>query len=428
MELTTINLSDLNDGPAIQLMTDAQDANVSNPVSNPASLPGIELLMNNKNKEKDILDSTYVELENDLELLSMPDVSNNTSQFPTQKAQFPEHNTQFPEHNTQFPQHNTQFPQHNTQFPMMNTFTHVPPVPDIYPQQDTLKEKFKYIHKLEELQKKGAKLSKQYDMESSLTEMQVEYDTLISDKESSNSIKFQGKALMALITGFEFLNNKFDPFDIKLDGWGEQVNENISDYDDIFSELHDKYKSKAKMGPELRLLFSLSSSALLIHMTNGVFKSAMPGMDDIMRQNPDLMQQFSQAAVNNISETKPGFGSFMNNVVNNGANKSHDTQQMFNPQLSKRPDLANARQSQVGEDISSSFSNVAEQSKSMRKPRPDMSGPTDDLKALLAGVKKTDEDTSVISLSDLQEISNSNKPTKPASKRKSKSNTMSVCL
>ena len=34
--------------------------------------------------------------------------------------------------------------------------------------------------------------------------------------------KFQGKMLMAMITGMEFLNNKFDPFDVKLDGWGSR--------------------------------------------------------------------------------------------------------------------------------------------------------------------------------------------------------------
>ena len=31
-----------------------------------------------------------------------------------------------------------------------------------------------------------------------------------------------------------FLNNKFDPFDIKLDGWSESVNENLSDFDEAF--------------------------------------------------------------------------------------------------------------------------------------------------------------------------------------------------
>ena len=73
---------------------------------------------------------------------------------------------------------------------------------------------------------------------------------------------------------------------------------NVEDYDEIFAELHEKYKSKAKMAPELKLLFQLGGSAIMIHMTNTMFKSSMPGMDDIMRQNPELMQQFTQAAVN----------------------------------------------------------------------------------------------------------------------------------
>ena len=33
----------------------------------------------------------------------------------------------------------------------------------------------------------------------------------------------------------QFLNNRFDPFDVKLDGWAEQVNEILDDYDEIFS-------------------------------------------------------------------------------------------------------------------------------------------------------------------------------------------------
>ena len=37
-------------------------------------------------------------------------------------------------------------------------------------------------------------------------------------------------------------------------------------------------------------------------------------MDDIMRQNPDLMQQFTQAAVNQMETSNPGFGGFMNMV------------------------------------------------------------------------------------------------------------------
>jgi len=207
-------------------------------------------------------------------------------------------------------------------------FNNVPMNPDVpvdpQPQmskEELLREKFKLLRKLEELETKGVTLTKKYSMESSMMEMRGEYETHVEEREQHNSKKFQSKMLLACITGLEFLNTKFDPFDLKLDGWSEQVNENIDEYDDIFAELHDKYKSKAHMAPELKLLFQLGGSAIMLHMTNTMFKSALPGMDDIMRQNPELMQQFTQAAVNSMSstsQTKTGFGNFMSDMVGGG--------------------------------------------------------------------------------------------------------------
>ena len=183
--------------------------------------------------------------------------------------------------------------------------------------EEMLREKFKILRKLEALEKKGVEFSRKYTMESSLAEMQGEYETIVEEKNKKNSMKFQGNMLMAIINGVEFLNSRFDPFDIKLDGWSEQVNENIQDYDDIFGELFEKYKSRATMAPELKLLFQLGGSGIMVHMTNTMFKSAMPGMDDILRQNPDLMRQFQTAAVNSMGQTNPGLSGFMNGVMNN---------------------------------------------------------------------------------------------------------------
>lgn len=202
--------------------------------------------------------------------------------------------------------------------------------------EELLREKFKLLRKLEELESKGITLTKKYTMESSILEMRGEYETHVEERERQNSKKFQAKMLLACITGLEFLNNKFDPFDLKLDGWSEQVNENIDEYDEIFAELHEKYKSKAQMAPELKLLFQLGGSAIMLHMTNTMFKSALPGMDDIMRQNPELMQQFTQAAVNSMSSSNQaqglrgngnggggggigsGFTSFMSDIMGGG--------------------------------------------------------------------------------------------------------------
>ena len=52
--------------------------------------------------------------------------------------------------------------------------------------EDLLKEKFVYLRKLEELEKKGVSLTKHYSMESSLDEMKGEYEMIIAEKEKSN--------------------------------------------------------------------------------------------------------------------------------------------------------------------------------------------------------------------------------------------------
>lgn len=328
---------------------------------------------------------------------------------------------------------------------------HVPAAPKLT-HEEMVREKFKALRNLESLEKKGVKLSKKYNMESSLTEMQGEYEMIIADKEREASSKFQGRMLMAAVTGLEFLNNRFDPFDVKLDGWAEQMNENMEDYDEIFAELHDKYKSKAKMAPELKLLFQLGGSAIMVHMTNTMFKSAMPGMDDIMRQNPELMQQFTQAAVNSMGESNPGFSGFMNGVMNNdrpggdvmpnvtpGPPPPPVSTQSLRSQRkeSNRPDLTAAR-GDDGIDITEQFENLQKQDPPTRSakpktPRPEMKGPSD-ISDLLSGLKtKTinvsdKKEGSTISVEDLKEISSKTEPPAGRSKRRQKSDKNIVSL
>ena len=302
--------------------------------------------------------------------------------------------------------------------PDKNVFTKPKDKPQT--KEEMLADKFKFLKKLEELERKGVKLTKQYNMESSLLEMQGEYENIMAEKEKSNAIKFQGKMLMACVTGLEFLNNKFDPFDVHLDGWAEQLNENIEDYDEIFEELHEKYKSKAKMAPELKLLFQLGGSAIMVHMTNTMFKSSLPGMDDIMRQNPELMQQFTKAAVNTMGENNPGFTGFMNNVMDTNPPPPPPvrTQSQPPPHRDNRPDITFGRgQTTGGIDPTDNFENPNAPSKSMRTSRPEMRGPSD-INNILGGLKsktinigeesgnrKIDGDEgSTISISELKEI------------------------
>jgi hypothetical protein len=354
------------------------------------------------------------------------------------------------------------------------------PVTDAHPQmtkEELLREKFKYLRKLEDLEQKGIALTKKYSMESSLAEMKGEYETHLEERERRNSVKFQGKMLMSVITGIEYLNTKFDPFDLKLDGWSEQVNENIDDYDDIFSELHDKYKSKAKMAPELKLLFQLGGSAIMLHMTNTMFKSAMPGMDDIMRQNPELMQQFTAAAVNSMSQNRPGFGNFMGDLMGPGPqSQSQGPPPPQTPSRQAPPYIPNQRpppppvptsvrdpNSDAGTPFRSGNNTAqppnrpdlnAARNMGSNEPitvskRPDMRGPSD-ISNILSGLKtKTiplqqsmptqstqsnqsnqlnEDKTSTISISDLKELQNDNLPHKSKRRQRSDKNTVSLAL
>lgn len=324
-------------------------------------------------------------------------------------------------------------------------------------EEEILKEKFKILRKLEDLERKGVNLTKKYTMESNLDEMKGEYEMIMSEKEKSNAVKFQGKMLMACITGVEFLNNKFDPFDIKLDGWSESIHENINDYDELFAELHEKYKSKASMAPELKLLFQLGGSAMMVHMTNTMFKSAMPGMDDIMRQNPDLMKQFTQAAASSMGESSPGLGGFMSNILGGmgggGGGGAQRVSEQFDPpsninfgpppssmetklpersqrveEISNRPDL-NLSQPSRGKSIEKQFADANKSDRPIL--RNEMNGPEgNNISDLLSRMKVKQvnvekNESSTISVDELKELSNAKIP---KSKRKQKSDKNTVSL
>lgn len=161
-----------------------------------------------------------------------------------------------------------------------------------------LNEKREIIYQLDRLEAKGYKIPFKYNMNSEIEEMRSEYHRIVREKEMDASVRFQQKMLMAFVSGTEYLNTRYDPFAIKLDGWSEQVSENINDYDDIFEELHYKYKSSGKkMAPELRLFISLSGSAFMFHLTSRMFKEQpLPNVENVLKSDPELMKHFQNAA------------------------------------------------------------------------------------------------------------------------------------
>jgi len=101
------------------------------------------------------------------------------------------------------------------------------------------------------------------------------------------------------------LNKRYNPFEVQLEGWSESVMENVDDYDGVFEELYVKYRSKVNVAPEVKLIMMLGGSAMMFHLTNSMFKSVMPNMNDVMKQNPDLVKNM-MAAVQNTTRAPGG--------------------------------------------------------------------------------------------------------------------------
>ena len=176
-------------------------------------------------------------------------------------------------------------------------------------------KKFDLLCKFERLRDKGVRLPKTFSMSSSLDEMELEYKRLVEHRQLDNSVKMQRRMLISFASMLEFLNGKIsNPFDLHIEGWSEQLSEDVSklEYDTIFEDLYEKYKDSVNMAPELKLAMMVGSSAFWYHLTSNMSKSMMPNlMNNVMNQNPDLMRQFQNATLNTMSQGNPGMAQFM---------------------------------------------------------------------------------------------------------------------
>ena len=345
------------------------------------------------------------------------------------------------------------------------------------------------IKKLEELYEKGLiKNKSHFDMDSVYEEVEDEYEQAMEDKRKKDSIKLQGWWFMTIINSMEYANTVFNPFDLNLDGWGEQISEDMDSYEDIFSELHDKYKG-GKLAPEISLLLRVGFSAAVLNFSNKALSSATPAFNDVIKQSPELMRMFTNATVSSMSQASPGFA-MANNLMQEQGNRPRgpppqapvETRTQAPPQRpgnmiftetpANRPDIAFGRGgmfSEKGTEINTGYGNVDEQPRSMRpttpfqvppqpiqqtitkqpqsqiqpqSQRPEMKGPQNsDIENILSGLKtrtvdihekpptmQMGEDDSMISISSLKDIQNGNMPKRAGRRSKNNSSRNTISL
>ena len=266
------------------------------------------------------------------------------------------------------------------------------------------------IKKIEEWYEKGLiKQNPHFTLESNYEEVEDEYETALEDKRKKDSVKLQGWWFMTAVNSLEYANSAFNPFEINLDGWGEQVNEDIDSYEEIFAELHEKYKG-GKLAPELSLLLRLGFSAAVVNFTNKALSSATPAFNDVIKQSPELMKMFTNATVSSMSQQSPGFA-MANNLMKESQNQGparnmgpppapvetkgmpmmgqrpgNNTESFLPPQ--NRPDLSMGRGASFVQQQQTQGPPGPLSGRSEPAPqRAEMRGPSTDIDSILSGLK-----------------------------------------
>jgi len=320
------------------------------------------------------------------------------------------------------------------------------------------------IKKLEEWYEKGLlKNNSHFTMESAYEEIEDEYESALEDKRKKDSIKLQGWWFMTFVNSVEYANAAFNPFDINLDGWGEQVSEDIDSYEEIFNELHDKYKG-GKLAPEISLLLRLGFSAAVVNFTNKALSSATPAFNDVIKQSPELMKMFTNATVSSMSQASPGFA-MASNMMKDATGPSRnmgpppapiETKSM--PSMGQRPGNNTATAGPPSMPMNRPDIALGRGASLVPPPPPisgrqEMQGPKTDIDSILAGLKTKTIDIhqspvevqpaqqfnldtqdarsdygmdSMISVSSLNEMQGANLPKRSRRRNGSRGNTVSL--
>jgi hypothetical protein len=167
-------------------------------------------------------------------------------------------------------------------------------------------KKIELLRRLSEIKSKGYSLTKEYDFNSSIEEMEYEYGLLKSFADKRNGTKLYKSILLNGISLIEFVNDKYDPFEFQLNGWSEHMSVEIDSYEDIIEEIYEKYKSTGKTTPpEIRLIFLLLASGAAFHFSKtqlggipGVSSMATGALGKMMAKEKKDNQYMSPQEIN----------------------------------------------------------------------------------------------------------------------------------
>ena len=280
---------------------------------------------------------------------------------------------------------------------------------------EIISEKMDLLYRYSRLCENGYKSGIDLNIKTPLETLRSEVFNLEKMRNTQRAIRTQRKLLISFTGGVEYVNKKYSPYKLSIDGWSGEVLENIGDYDEVFEELHEKYSDSMTVAPELRLLAMVGGSGLMFHLSNTLVKSTTPEIGDILQRNPDIMAQIQREALKSMSQSNAGDPMF--NMMMGGINEKK-RQQSQQPEWKGRPGYSPPRTSRFPQASNSSDSvgvniNQVPRSQGVVNQRV-MSGPSDDI------LNELNSSSSGL-ISDVEE-----EPVKRVSIRKKKNNVIDL--
>jgi hypothetical protein len=162
--------------------------------------------------------------------------------------------------------------------------------------EEVRKEKSELLFKLYTIiEKSNGRWSCKMTMDNSLDEIKNEFTRIKAILDNEAMVKFCKHGLVMGIKGVEMLNGAYDPIGVDLDGWSEAMSYSMAttEYDEVLSELCEKYKGTGSMSPEVKLL-------LMIVMSGAMFSFSKKAAKD-----PNTLSNLMGAFMKKSQPTSP---------------------------------------------------------------------------------------------------------------------------
>lgn len=158
--------------------------------------------------------------------------------------------------------------------------------------EEIMQEKFVMLTRISKMSRDGITARKKFSMKDDINDIRFECYRMTREKNSQSAIKTMHMVLITIATIIEKANGAFNPFNLNLNGFSQNMMLSVSDYDDSLEEIHHKWSGKTYMGPEMSIMFTFITSAIFFHVGNGGNSSNQNGAKKSSSM-PPMMNLFS---------------------------------------------------------------------------------------------------------------------------------------